>query len=869
MKRLNQSQMIRFVVPMLMAIAVCILFPTQKTIAALQPASVLDQQARSFYTNQQYSNAAKLFLQAAQAYQSSNDPIRQALSLSNLSLAYQQLGQWNDANQAIEQSLSILSATADQTSSRSLAFAQALDIQGSLLLTQGKPNQALANWEKVTQIYQQSGQHNRALISQTNQAQALQNLGLYRKAIDVLNAALSLKSREQPKTLSAPLQKIPASAESAIALRLLGDSLRVVGDFSQANLVLDRSLTIATQLKLPETIALVQLSLGNTARAQAYGSEALTKAGRETALRLYQQAAAGSSGQLKVQAQLNQLSLLDSKAATNLIREVQQNIAALPPSRTAIEARINLAQTLLQFNADIRMIAESLAIAIQQANRLGDPRTQAYALGSLGALYERTQQWEDAKKLTQQALQFAQQINAADISYRWQWQLGRILSAQGDTQAAIAAYQEAVTTIKSLREDLAASSRDIQFSFRVAIEPIHRQFVSLLLKSHTLEQLRTARKTIEDLQLVELDNFFREACLNADAEQVDRVDPLAAVIYPIVLEDQLAIIASLPQPQSNPTAKPVANLRYFKTDISRAQLEATVVDLRETLQQGNTLEYSLPILQTLYRSLIAPVAAELAESNVKTLVFVPDGALRNVPMAALHDGKRFLIEQYSIALTPGLQLLSTRPLRGERLGALVAGISESRQGRPELPSVKTEIAQIQRSLPSQVLLNSNFRKAAFQKLVENESFPIVHLASHGNFSSQADDTYILTWDGKLNIADLGGVLQTAELFQNKGLELLVMSACETAAGDPQSALGLAGVAVRSGARSTVATLWSVNDQASAELMQKFYTELAQLKETKISRAEALRRAQLSILQNPKYRKEPYFWAAYILLGNWS
>ena len=854
-----------------MSIALCIFSPglTQVTIAALQPAPVLDQQARSYYSNQQYSDAAKLFQQAAQAYQAANDPIRQTLSLSNLSLAEQQLGQWDEANTAIEQSLSILTALPDKTPGRALAFAQALDIQASLLLTRGKTNAALTNWEKVTQIYQQEGKPDRAFISQTNQAQALQNLGLYRKAIEVLNRALALKSREPAETLVAPLQKIPATLENTIALRLLGDSLRVLGDFSQARLVLDRSLAIATQLKLPDTIALIQLSLGNTARAKGYGSEETVKAGQAAALKLYQQAASGSSGQLKVQAQLNELSLLDPTSAAELIPQIQQNIAALPPSRAAIEARINLAQTSLQLNSEIRPIADSLAIAIQQADILKDPRTQAYAIGSLGALYEHTKQWDDAKKLTQQALQFAQQINAGDVSYRWQWQLGRILTAQGDTQSAIRAYKEAVTTIKSLREDLAASSPDVQFSFRVAIEPIHRQFVSLLLKSNTPEQLNMARRTIEDLQLVELDNFFREACLTADAEQVDRVDQSAAVIYPIILEDQLAIIASLPQPQTDPNAKPVATLRYFKTDISRSDLEANLVELRERLQQENLLADSLPLLQSLYRSLIAPIETELAQSKVKTLVFVPDGALRNVPMAALHDGKRFLIEQYSIALTPGLQLLSTRPLRSEKLGALVAGISEASQGLLALPYVKAEIAQIQRELPSRVLLNSDFKKAAFQGLVENAPFSIVHLATHGNFSSRADETYILTWDGKLKIADLGSALQTAELSQNRGLELLVMSACETAAGDPQSALGLAGVAVRSGARSTVATLWRVNDQASSDLMKKFYSELAQIQKTKISRAEALRRAQLSILQDPKYRKEPFFWAAYILLGNWS
>jgi len=127
----------------------------------------------------------------------------------------------------------------------------------------------------------------------------------------------------------------------------------------------------------------------------------------------------------------------------------------------------------------------------------------------------------------------------------------------------------------------------------------------------------------------------------------------------------------------------------------------------------------------------------------------------------------------------------------------------------------------------------------------------------------------LTWDGKIKVNQLSSVLQTIELSRNNSLELLVLSACETAAGDNRSALGLAGVAVRSGARSTVATLWRINDEASATLMGKFYDQLAQVSKTGISKAEALRRAQLAILQDSKYRQEPYFWAAYVLIGNWT
>ena len=148
------------------------------------------------------------------------------------------------------------------------------------------------------------------------------------------------------------------------------------------------------------------------------------------------------------------------------------------------------------------------------------------------------------------------------------------------------------------------------------------------------------------------------------------------------------------------------------------------------------------------------------------------------------------------------------------------------------------------------------------------SYPIVHLATHGQFSSQEDKTFILTWDGKIKVNQLSSLLKTVELSRKNALELLVLSACETAQGDDRSALGLAGVAVRSGARSTVATLWQVDDEASATLISQFYDQLVQASKTGISKAEALRRAQLAILKNPEYTS-PYYWAAYVLLGNWT
>jgi CHAT domain-containing protein len=127
-----------------------------------------------------------------------------------------------------------------------------------------------------------------------------------------------------------------------------------------------------------------------------------------------------------------------------------------------------------------------------------------------------------------------------------------------------------------------------------------------------------------------------------------------------------------------------------------------------------------------------------------------------------------------------------------------------------------------------------------------------------------EETFILTWDNRINVKELGAILQTREQDIDNPIELLVLSACQTAQGDRRAPLGIAGVAVRSGARSTLATLWSVDDKSAAEFMVEFYRQLAK---SKVTKAEAIRLAQLKLLQQREY-SNPFYWAPFVLLGNW-
>jgi CHAT domain-containing protein len=841
------------------------------------------QQGKELYQAGQFSEAVTAWQKAAAMFEAQGDVLNQALTLSFVASAFEQLGQWTEATEAITQSLRLLANNKQQTSDSQLILAQVLNTQGNLQLTQGQESDALETWQQAEAVYQKADDEVGILGSQINQARALQALGLYRRATIILE--------QVEKTL----QKQPDSALKVAGLRNLGNTLRLVGDLDRTRIVLQQSLAIAERLheesrsssdESASDISGILVSLGNTVRAQGE---------TDTALKFYRQAAEiAPLPTTKIQAQVIQLNLLIQAGrwaeAQTLWTQIQPQLAELPPSRLAVYTQIDVAQSLMKIGREgaggesepILASARLLANALQQARSLNDARAESYVLGTLGTLYEQTRQLDNAQELTQQALILAQTINAPDIAYQWQWHLGRVLKAQGDIDdskseavgssgkhkaavseakriSAIAAYTEAVNILSFLRNDLVSINSDVQFSFRESVEPVYRELVELLLQSPqggepSQTNLKQAREVIESLQLAELENFFREACLTAQPVQVDQINPQTAVIYPIILPNRLAVILSFPnQP-----------LSYYETSLPQSEVEHILDQMQQSLRPTSFTQERLPIAKQVYDLLLRSGEDKLAASGVTTLVFVLDSSLRNLPMAALYDGQNYLIEKYSIALAPGLQLLQPQPLERQQLKGLLGGLSEARQGFSALPAVALEVNQIESQIPARVLLDRTFTSTTIQTQLNAVPFPVIHLATHGQFSSRAEDTFILTWDDRINVKQLDTLLRAREQSELNPIELLVLSACQTATGDRRAALGLAGLAVRSGARSTLATLWSVNDRSTASLMVEFYRDLGQ---PGVTKAEALRSAQLALLKQPQYQ-HPYYWAPFILLGNW-
>jgi CHAT domain-containing protein len=320
-------------------------------------------------------------------------------------------------------------------------------------------------------------------------------------------------------------------------------------------------------------------------------------------------------------------------------------------------------------------------------------------------------------------------------------------------------------------------------------------------------------------------------------------------VYPIALPDRLVLIAARE-----------GRLSQSVVPVGRERFTAQVREFRRLLEKRTTRQYLRPAA-TLYEWLIRPL--DLAGAD--TLVFVPGGALRTVPLAALYDEReqKFLIEKIPIAITPSLTLTEPRPIDRASVRLLAAGLSESVQGYPALVNVRPEIEAVARVFPAERMLDADFQAARFEEEVGERVFDIVHVASHGEFLADVSESYLLTWDGRLSMGRLGELIGTTR-FRERGLELLALSACETATGDDRAALGLAGVALQAGARSALATLWSVNDEVSAKLVAEFY---ARLSDPTMSRARALQAAQVKVLHMYAYRHASY-WAPYLLISNW-
>ena len=723
---------------------------------------------------------------------------------------------------------------------------------------EGKFPAAALHWDSAARMFETEDNPKGQAQALTNLAQALQQIGQNDKAALTLQFALDLVKDQGD------------SVQMASILGRLGNVNFRRGEYGRAIQFLQEGLLLSRNLESSALSASLLNDLGNVLAKSNSLSEALAaytessilaKATRNQLLAVTAIVNAArvsmNQGKLNDAAERLTLALQEQEAISDTFGKAQVLINIGTMYLEMREQSLSFSPTQTKQAEEVFQMAGSIAESLQ------DYRTMSYAWGYLGKWYEKEGRFEEALTMTRQGILAAQQAQAPESLYQWEWQTGRLLKAMKKPTESLLAYQRAVSTLQPIRHELSYGAVRPDKTFRETTGPLFFELADLLLlQAASSEQgastegqfLRQARDAVELFKASELQDYFRDDCVQtaqSGATIIDKVNASTAVVYPIILPDRLELLVSI-----------AGQLKRWAVPVSEDILTKEIRLFRKNLEKRTTHQY-LPHAQQLHQWLVKPFEEELKDRGITTLVFVPDGPMQTIPFAPLHDGNQFLIESYALATTPGLKLTDPRPIDRQNLKVLSVGLTESVQGFPALPYVENEIKDIEGLYGGAQLVDKDFNVSAMEREMRQTPFTIVHIASHGQFSGDSNKTFVLAFDGKMTMDRLDQLIGLYQ-FREQPLDLLTLSACETAAGSDQAALGLAGVAIKAGARSALATLWFINDKASSDLVTEFYR---QLKNSSNSKAEAIQRAQLQLLRNPQYT-HPGYWSPFLLLNNW-
>ena len=446
---------------------------------------------------------------------------------------------------------------------------------------------------------------------------------------------------------------------------------------------------------------------------------------------------------------------------------------------------------------------------------------------------------------------------------------------------------------------------EISFSqaYAAAFGPFYGDVISLGGASTELSQLSNRTKTNQALVYVDSTRQGLKLILvtgnpdgSADNGQANRRDHRYASNGPSVWSPSSTANAQLAQ--TDEFDDPSRDPNIFVTVVPEAtprKLRRTAKKFRRRVSNSSDVEFNsyLGPSQTLYQWIIQPLKEELEAKDVDTLIFVLDEGVRTIPIAALHDGTQFLVENYNVSVIPSFSLTDTRyrPIQGAKM--LGFGITQSVEGLSPLPSVEVEIPTLTTSIwDGRPFLDQNATVDRLQELTQSKEFDIIHLATHAEFNrGQVSNSFIQLWDQRLRFGDLKRISTQARWNEDPTIELLVLSACQTALGSKDAELGFTGLALQTGVKSALGSLWFVSDDGTLALMSEFYSKL----ESAPIKSAALRNAQLAMINGEtriengvltlsdlsevqlKGRQDadniklshPYYWSPFTLVGNWN
>ncbi|VEN73261.1 conserved hypothetical protein [Candidatus Desulfarcum epimagneticum] len=507
--------------------------------------------------------------------------------------------------------------------------------------------------------------------------------------------------------------------------------------------------------------------------------------------------------------------------------------------------------------------------ALKIAGNLKNDRLLSLSYGFLGQLREeeseilarkesaqkpekKSDKRKEAANFTGKAIFFARRAHSPDILYRWQWQMGRLFTSGKNIEKAIFYYRKSIDTLNPIQRELFNGYRNKKDFFNTRVKPVYLGLAKLFLDQG---KLKAARDVMETLKTSELQNYFQSECAAPpnDSGKNHKTPKGVALLYPIAFKDRLTVLADFPD-----------GIRQKETHAGQKEVRDVVAKLRMGLQ-NRTVKRFMYEAQKLYDWLIRPFEQEFKRRGIHTLVIAPDGALRLIPFSTLHDGEKFLVERYALGVAPAATLTDFGEIRApENPEILITGLSEARQGFSALPGVRAELKDIASIMNAKRFYSEkehNLKNLRDQ--FRNNAYSIVHMATHGVFGDSPENSFLLLYEDKLNMNALSDLIRMGR-FRKKKVQLLTLSACQTAMGDERAALGLAGAAVKAGVKSVVATLWFVDDEATSMAIREFYR---QLKKPGFSKARALQNAQKSLIAKKRYQ-HPAYWGPFLLIGGW-
>jgi CHAT domain-containing protein/predicted negative regulator of RcsB-dependent stress response len=707
---------------------------------------------------------------------------------------------------------------------------------------QGNLIKSIEAWKEAALIFRRENKKNEEIEVLLNLSQSYISLGQFQTAVTQLERVVALS---------------PEAHLLALAQKRLGNAYSGLGSLSLAVDAYQKSLERETSLSTLNNLIKVleqrrQQNLAKSieirqdrerARYQSEARRDRTRSLNYASLALKLSKSENSLSSVRALIQWQNLS--QQPLNVEQLNRGRAILEKLPPSRSAAFLMLNWAK----IDTDEQITWLNKARQIAQTN--GDIYLESYVDLEFGYFYDRHRDLNKSLYYARLAQLKAQSKFAYDTLFRAQRLAGQIYQKKGQTVKAIESYRGAIASLDTINRSL-SSTNLVQGDLNQKSELIYREALNLLLNSSTSENLKEALLVFDRLRLTQLKNYFGDNCWEIARKNLSEARILqekkAALINSIILEDKVFLILQLPD----------GRIIKSERQIKKAELNRTAMLWHQELQTGYTWQFRTGS-RFFYDLMIKPFETELESSNLKVLVFIHDGILRNLPMAALLDDRSiFLAQKWASVSSIGLNLSATE-VDPQKSKALVFGLTNSLiPGWRQLDKVSQEIRFVENLMGGDKYSERQFTSDNLLRQLTQKKYSIVHLATHGYFSGDASTSFILGYNQKISALKLKDIL-----FQSRQpIDLLVLSACETAVGSDLALLGLAGVAAKSGVASTLGTLWQVNDDEQFNSIESFY---AHFNNDPANKAIAIQQVQIEQIRNLAH---PQTWAAPILLGDW-